>query len=82
MTGTEGKRDVSAQQTIHVGGEWLSAASGATREILDPADAKPFAVIAEGSTEDADAAIAAARKAFDEGPWPSTPVAERAALLR
>ncbi|ATL29938.1 aldehyde dehydrogenase family protein [Streptomyces formicae] len=82
MTGTEGKRDVSAQQTIHVGGEWLSAASGATREILDPADAKPFAVIAEGSTEDADAAIAAARTAFDEGPWPSTPVAERAALLR
>ncbi|MBW5420938.1 aldehyde dehydrogenase family protein [Streptomyces sp. BG9H] len=82
MTGTEGKRDVSAQQTIHVGGEWLSAASGATREILDPADAKPFALIAEGGTEDADAAIAAARKAFDEGPWPHTPVAERAALLR
>ncbi|WPO71917.1 MULTISPECIES: aldehyde dehydrogenase family protein [unclassified Streptomyces] len=73
---------VSAQQTIHVGGEWLSAASGATREILDPADAKPFALIAEGGTEDADAAIAAARKAFDEGPWPTTPVAERAALLR
>ncbi|MFE0105229.1 aldehyde dehydrogenase family protein [Streptomyces sp. NPDC059009] len=82
MTGTEGKRDVSAQQTIHVDGEWLSAASGATREILDPADAKTFAVIAEGSTEDADAAIAAARRAFDEGPWPHTPVAERAALLR
>ncbi|MGH4034278.1 aldehyde dehydrogenase family protein [Actinomycetota bacterium Odt1-20B] len=82
MTGTEGKRDVSAQQTIHVDGAWLSAASGATREILDPADAKTFAVIAEGSTEDADAAIAAARRAFDEGPWPHTPVAERAALLR
>ncbi|MEU6125126.1 aldehyde dehydrogenase family protein [Streptomyces sp. NPDC047123] len=82
MTGTEGKRDVSAQQTIHVGGEWRAAASGATREILDPADAQPFAVIAEGSTEDADAAIAAARRAFDEGPWPGTPVAERAALLR
>ncbi|MET8683992.1 aldehyde dehydrogenase family protein [Streptomyces sp. NPDC004732] len=82
MTGTEGKRDVSAQQTIHVGGEWRAATSGATREILDPADAKPFAVIAEGGSEDADAAIAAARKAFDEGSWPATPVAERAALLR
>ncbi|MFE0133099.1 aldehyde dehydrogenase family protein [Streptomyces sp. NPDC059037] len=82
MTGTEGKRDVSAQQTIHVGGEWLNALSGATREILDPADAKPFAVIAEGGTEDADAAIAAAREAFDHGAWPDTPVAERAALLR
>ncbi|MWA13091.1 aldehyde dehydrogenase family protein [Streptomyces sp. BA2] len=82
MTGTEGKRDVSAQQTIHVGGEWRSALSGATREILDPADAKPFALIAEGGTEDTDAAIAAAREAFDHGPWPATPVAERAALLR
>lgn len=82
MTGMEGKRDVSAQQTIHVGGEWRSALSGATREILDPADAKPFALIAEGGTEDTDAAIAAAREAFDNGPWPATPVAERAALLR
>lgn len=82
MTGTEGKRDVSAQQTIHVGGEWRNAISGATREILDPADAKPFALIAEGGTEDTDAAIAAAREAFDHGPWPATPVAERAALLR
>lgn len=82
MTGTEGKRDVSAQQTIHVGGEWRNALSGATREILDPADAKPFALIAEGGTEDTDAAIAAARQAFDHGPWPTTPVAERAALLR
>nr|WP_202454663.1 aldehyde dehydrogenase family protein [Streptomyces sp. SID8367] len=76
------KQDVSAQQTIHVGGEWRGAASGASREIIDPADAAPFAVIAEGGAEDADAAIAAARLAFDEGPWPHTPVAERAALLR
>ncbi|QES34571.1 betaine-aldehyde dehydrogenase [Streptomyces venezuelae] len=73
---------MSAQQTIHVDGEWRAAISGATRDILDPADAKTFAVIAEGGSEDADAAIAAARKAFDEGPWPTTPVAERAALLR
>ncbi|MDI3385645.1 aldehyde dehydrogenase family protein [Streptomyces sp. B-S-A8] len=73
---------MSAQQTIHVDGEWRNAASGATREILDPADAKPFAVVAEGDASDADAAIAAARKAFDHGTWPDTPVAERAALLR
>ncbi|MDQ8704250.1 aldehyde dehydrogenase family protein [Streptomyces sp. LHD-70] len=73
---------MSAQQTIHVDGRWHNAASGATREILDPADAKPFAVVAEGDASDADAAIAAARKAFDHGAWPDTPVAERAALLR
>ncbi|MFE0098214.1 aldehyde dehydrogenase family protein, partial [Streptomyces sp. NPDC059015] len=71
-----------AQLTIHVAGEWRKAVSGATREILDPADATPFAVVAEGGAEDTDAAIAAARQAFDEGEWPRTPVAERAALLR
>ncbi|MGW1881045.1 aldehyde dehydrogenase family protein [Streptomyces sp. NPDC001970] len=75
---------MSAQLTIHVGEEWREAACGATREILDPVDATVFAVVAEGGAEDADAAIAAARRAFDrgQGEWPRTPVAERAALLR
>ncbi|MFF8385851.1 aldehyde dehydrogenase family protein [Streptomyces kanasensis] len=70
--------------SIHVAGEWRTAASGATRDILDPADATTLAVVAEGGAEDADAAIAAAREAFDhgQGEWPTTPVAERAALLR
>jgi betaine-aldehyde dehydrogenase len=73
---------LQARETIHAGGEWRAATSGATREILDPADALPFAVVAEGDEKDTDLAIAAARRAFDEGPWPQTPVAERAALLR
>ncbi|GGR97009.1 betaine-aldehyde dehydrogenase [Streptomyces humidus] len=69
-------------RTIHAGGEWLTAASGATREILDPADGRPFAVVAEGDEKDADLAVAAARAAFDEGDWPRTPAVERAGLLR
>ncbi|MFF9868347.1 aldehyde dehydrogenase family protein [Streptomyces sp. NPDC013953] len=75
---------MAEQQTIHVGGEWRSAVSGATRDILDPVDATTLAVVAEGGAEDADAAVAAARAAFDggQGAWPRTPVAERAALLR
>ncbi|MFI5795491.1 aldehyde dehydrogenase family protein [Streptomyces sp. NPDC051677] len=70
-------------RTIHIGGEWLAAASGATREILDPADGRPFAVVAEGDEKDTDLAVAAARAAFDggAGAWPSTPAVERAALL-
>ncbi|KAB7852816.1 aldehyde dehydrogenase family protein [Streptomyces mobaraensis] len=73
---------MSAVETIHVNGRWRAAASGAQREVLDPADAKVLAVVSEGGTEDTDAAVAAARTAFDDGPWPRTPVAERAALLR
>jgi len=74
----------TAHSTIHVGGEWREALSGATRDILDPADATPFAVVAEGDERDADLAVEAARRAFDggAGAWPRTPVAERAALLR
>ncbi|MFE1437991.1 aldehyde dehydrogenase family protein [Streptomyces sp. NPDC058739] len=72
------------RQTVHVAGQWRDAASGATREILDPADGLPFAVVAEGDEKDADLAVEAARRAFDggQGPWPRTPAAERAALLR
>ncbi|MFI0739646.1 aldehyde dehydrogenase family protein [Streptomyces sp. NPDC021100] len=73
---------MSSVETIHVNGRWRAAASGAEREVLDPADAKVLAVVSEGGTEDTDAAVAAARAAFDDGPWPGTPVAERAALLR
>ncbi|MDX3247119.1 aldehyde dehydrogenase family protein [Streptomyces sp. ME18-1-4] len=70
-------------RTIHIGGEWLEAASGATREILDPADGRPFVVVAEGDEKDTDLAVAAARAAFagGAGGWPLTPAVERAAVL-
>ncbi|MBV2355798.1 aldehyde dehydrogenase family protein [Streptomyces sp. J2-1] len=68
--------------SIHVGGEWVEAISGEVREVLDPADGTAFAVVAEGDGKDAERAVLAAREAFDRGPWPGTPVAERAALLR
>ncbi|MFC8709576.1 MULTISPECIES: aldehyde dehydrogenase family protein [unclassified Streptomyces] len=67
-----------------MGGEWRQAYSGATRDILDPADATVCAVVAEGGAQDVDLAVEAARHAFDggEGAWPRTPVAARAELLR
>lgn len=73
---------MSEQKTIHIAGKWRSAVSGATREVLDPVDATVLAVVAEGATADTDAAVSAARAAFDGGEWPATPVAERAELLR
>ncbi|MBB0245745.1 aldehyde dehydrogenase family protein [Streptomyces alkaliphilus] len=73
---------MSAIESIHISGQWRTAADGGTREILDPADASPLAVVAEGGTADADAAVAAARAAFDSGSWPGTSIADRAAVLR
>jgi betaine-aldehyde dehydrogenase len=73
-----------ARRTIHAGGEWRDAVSGATREVLDPADGAPFAVVAEGDERDVDLAVEAARRAFGggQGVWPRTPAAERADVLR
>ncbi|RLL68538.1 aldehyde dehydrogenase family protein [Streptomyces sp. Z26] len=73
---------MSVVESLYINGTWRPAAAGGTREILDPADASTLAVVAEGDAADTDAAVAAAREAFDSGPWPGTPVAERAGLLR
>ncbi|MFQ6172956.1 aldehyde dehydrogenase family protein [Oryzobacter sp. R7] len=66
---------------LFLGGQWVAAAAGGTRSITCPADGSPVGTVAEATDTDTLAAIAAARRAFDEGPWPTTPVRERAALL-
>ncbi len=66
---------------MFVGGRWVTAASGATRELIDPSTGDPIAVVAEGDKQDAESAILTARKAFDEGPWSSSSATDRAALL-
>ncbi len=54
---------------------------GGRREIRCPADGSLVAEIDEARPEDTQAAIAAARAAFDDGPWPTAPALERGALL-
>ncbi|MEV4299650.1 aldehyde dehydrogenase family protein [Microbispora rosea] len=66
---------------LHIGGQWRDAAEGGRREIHCPADGQHVATVAEAGRADTEAAIAAARRAFDEGPWPRTPERERGALL-
>lgn len=66
---------------MFVAGRWVEAASGATREIINPFDQSVIAEVAEGGREDARAAIKAAREAFDHSGWPQTPAVERAKLL-
>ncbi len=64
-----------------IGGEWVDAIDGGRREIRCPADGTLVAAVAEGTRADTEAAIAAARRAFDTGPWPGTPAATRGDLL-
>ncbi|MBA2640100.1 MAG: aldehyde dehydrogenase family protein [Nocardioidaceae bacterium] len=64
-----------------VGGRWVGPANGRTREIRCPADGSHVVTVDEAGRPETEAAIAAARRAFDEGPWPHTPASERGALL-
>lgn len=66
---------------LFIGGKWTSAVDGHVRDIRCPADGTLVATVDEAGPKDAAAAIGAARSAFDRGPWPSTPAAERGRLL-
>ena len=66
---------------LFIGGRWTPAAAGETREIRCPADGAVVATVAEGSSEDTVAAIAAARAAFDDGAWATTPAVQRGQVL-
>ncbi|TDL31132.1 betaine-aldehyde dehydrogenase [Jeotgalibacillus sp. S-D1] len=62
---------------MYINGAWVDAKSGNTRDIINPSNQEIVATVAEGDAEDAKLAIAAARKAFDNGEWKDTPGAER-----
>ncbi len=66
---------------LFIGGEWVAATSGRMIEIVNPNSEEVVARVAEAGNEDMDRAVAAARDAFDKGPWPNTSPAERGAML-
>jgi aminomuconate-semialdehyde/2-hydroxymuconate-6-semialdehyde dehydrogenase len=66
---------------LFVDGRYVDARSGKTFESVNPATGEAIARVAEAGYDDVDLAVAAARRAFDRGPWPRMPVAERAAIL-
>ncbi|MEV0247476.1 aldehyde dehydrogenase family protein [Nocardia sp. NPDC050712] len=68
-------------KTLYIDGAWRAAESGETREIRCPADNSLVGVVAEAAASDTEAAIAAARRAFDSGPWRETSAGERGDLL-
>ena len=71
--------DTFGLQQHYIDGDYRPSTSGVTFEVLDPTTNEPLAAAASGDAEDVDAAVAAARRAFDDGPWPRLKAAERAA---
>jgi aldehyde dehydrogenase (NAD+) len=72
---------VKQQQPLFIGGRWLDSASGKTFPTVNPATGETICQVAEGDKADIDLAVKAARKAFEEGPWPSMSASERGRLL-
>ncbi|RZI85928.1 MAG: aldehyde dehydrogenase family protein, partial [Microbacterium sp.] len=77
MTAVPGISDVKHL----IGGDWRPASDGATFETRDPHDDSLLGNVARGTAADGADAITAARKAFDEGPWPRMSPKERAKIL-
>ena len=64
-----------------IGGKWQAAISGKTMPIYEPATGNAYGNIAASGAEDVDAAVRAARKAFDDGAWGRTTALERGRML-
>lgn len=64
-----------------INGNFVDSASGKTFQTVDPRTGDVIADVAEGDAEDINRAVAAARKAFDEGPWPKMTAYERSCIM-
>ncbi|WP_227997574.1 aldehyde dehydrogenase [Nocardia australiensis] len=67
--------------SLFIGGRWTAPASTERLQVISPATVETVGSVPVVVRDDVDAAVAAARRAFDSGPWPSTPPQERAEVL-
>ena len=65
-----------------IGGEWVKPSTDSTIDVTDSTTEEHFFSVAEAQEQDMSRAVAAARQAFDAGPWPRLTHAERAEYLR
>ncbi len=66
---------------LFIGGTWTTPSTSDVIEVHCPATGEYVGKVPQAAAADVDAAVAAARKAFDSGPWPTTPPKERAAVI-
>jgi len=79
---TEVTPNLKLQTDLFVNGEFVPAASGRRFATINPATEEKIADVAEAGHEDLDSAVAAARKAFESGPWASMKPRQRGRILQ
>ena len=66
---------------LYIGGEWVQPAGSQTMQVVSASTEEVIGECPDGTPADIDRAVAAARAAFDDGPWPTMAPTERAAVL-
>jgi len=77
----EQARVLAAGRRMFINGKWVEASNGATYSIPNPATEEPIGTAPDATVDDMTGAIAAARRAFDDGPWPHSSRRDRARVL-
>ncbi|MEY2398266.1 MAG: aldehyde dehydrogenase [Actinomycetota bacterium] len=73
--------DLIVKDTLFIGGDWVKPAGTDTIDVISPSTEAVFARVPDGTVADIDRAVAAAREAFDRGPWPRMAPSERADIM-
>jgi aldehyde dehydrogenase (NAD+) len=68
-------------RALFIGGAWIEPSSSSTIDVVDSTTEEVFLTVAEAQALDVERAVAAARTAFDEGPWARMTPAERGVFL-
>lgn len=79
---SETRAPLRGTDRFFIGGEWVAPSSDTFIDVIEPATEELFFRVAEAQAPDIDRAVGAARRAFDEGPWPRMTHAERGEYLR
>ncbi len=72
---------MQAYDKFFIGGKWVEPSGSGVLEVVSPATLDVVGRVPESTTADVDKAVAAAREAFDLGPWPRMSPAERAEVM-
>ena len=80
-TSTPVTQFLAAPKKMLIDGKWVSAVSGESFEVMNPATGNVIAHVPEGDKADIDAAVRAARRAFESGPWASMSPSDRSKII-
>src|SRR5580658_2103186 len=77
----EGRMAIRDYDRLFIGGDWVAPEGTETISVISPSTEEVIAHVPDGTEGDIDKAVAAARTAFDHGPWPRMTTAERGDIL-